>query len=386
METLQSPPLTREPSPTPSDSSIEFILDNPSLGVSTSNDRNSKTRVISDRRRKARAIRRSRAKLIRQRKRLETRLEELIADDQNRSDVAQLKEDTSSLSQRLRMKRKTERAKQPEMALLESRHGNPEGQTAYDQNRNGTGQLTEDLASVQEWSRNGEVGRAMRTKITPDMIQTIELPDDWQDEIDNQAMESTEYRDAIIDTRPNAFVGYAMIQDRKSAVRQSLSEYTDATQRNDPGRHSFHVDAAISRKNNMTGLAVVNRTHRQDRASPWTAQGYRIYQWMDQNEAEPLAIWQPLVSILERIQTNRKSEHLQEPWSVVAIYSDSQLAVGNIRRGSLKNQRLMRNIAVVSRQLSQMQVEIELHWEPGHCNLPGNELADIVSKKARLPP
>ena len=213
------------------------------------------------------------------------------------------------------------------------------------------------------------------------MIQTIETLDDGPEEIDNDVIESTDYRSTIEDTRTNAFAGKAMIQDHLGAVRQSLSEYTNATQLNDSGRHSFHVDASVS--NNMTGLAVVHRTHRQDQASPWTAKGYRIHKRISQNEAEVWAIWKALVSILETIQTNCKNEHSQEPWSAVAIYSDSQHAVAKIGEGSLKNRRLMRMITLISRQLSQMQVEVELHWEPGHWKIPGNELADMVSKKAR---
>ena len=292
------------------------------------------------------------------------------------------------------MKRKIEKAKQTNITSSESGLGNPEGLTAYIQDRNGTARLTENVSSVPQWSKlessvqqwsKLEFKRAMATEITPDMIQTIEILDDGPEEIDNEVIESTDYRSAIEDTRPNAFAGKAMIQDRLGAVRQSLSEYTNATQLNDSGRHSFHVDAAVSREDNMTGLAVVHLAHRQDRASPWTAKGYRIHKRIDENEAEVWAIWKALVTILETVQTNCKNKHSQEPWSAVAIYSDSQHAVAKIGEGSLKNRRLMRKIALISRQLRQMQVEVELHWEPGHWEIPGNELADMVSKKARLP-
>ncbi|KAL8789359.1 MAG: hypothetical protein Q9195_006886 [Heterodermia aff. obscurata] len=400
MEVLQTLPSTRQPSPTPSDSSFEFIFESPppSPDVSTSsdstsndstssdsdyayifpprpksyspaeaaviNDRISKAQVINDRLRKERALRRSARQLIRLRERLESLLrdpEALTADDRNRNEIAQVKQELSSLYQKLGIKRKIEKAKRAKKA-------------------------PQDVSSVQQWNMKRELKRAKRTQITPDMIQTIEIPNHWQEEIDNEPMESTDYRAAVRDTRPNAFAGKTVIQDSLGAERQSLSEYTNAAQPNDSGRHSFHVDAAVSVKNNMTGLAVVYRTHRQSRAPPWTAKGYRIHQSMDQNEAEAWAIWQALISILETLQNNRNGEHSQTPWSVVAIYSDSQAAVGKIGKGSLKNKRLMREIAFVSRQLSQMQVEIELHWEPGHCNIPGNELADIVAKKARLPP
>ena len=417
MEALRTLPLTPEPSPTPSDSSVEFILDgpcpslvvtlpltadlplhssdppvelidersSPSLDVSTSSDQNHGYQFPSKPKSGYRHRHRSAMRLLRRRKRLEARLGALegrIAYEQNRNEIDQLKEDISSLSQKLRMKRKTERAKQTNTTPSESRLGNPEGLTAFVQNRNGTARLTEKVSSIQQWSEL-EFKRAMVTKLTPDMIQTIEILDDGPEEIDNEVIDSTDYRSTIEDTRPNAFAGKAMIQDRLGAVRQSLSEYTNATQVNNSGRHSFHVDASVS--NNMTGLAVVHRTHRQDQALPWTAKGYRIHKRISQNEAEVWAVWKALVSILETIQTNCKNEHSQEPWSAVAIYSDSQHAVAKIGEGSLKNRRLMRKIALISRQLSQIQVEVELHWEPGHRKIPGNELADMVSKKARLP-
>ena len=399
MEALRTLPHTREPSPTPSDSSVEFILDTPcpSLDVSTSSDQNYEYK-FPPKPKSSHAHRYATRKLLRRRKRLETRLgaleEGLIAYDQYGNEFAQLKEEITSFSQKLRMKRKIERVKRINTTSLESRLGNLEGLAACDQNRNGTARLTENVSSVQQWSKlessiqewkELEVERAMETKVTPDMIQTIIILDDGQEEIDNEAMDMTDYRSAIEDTRSNAFAGKAMIQDRLSAVRQSLSEYTNATQLNDSSRHSFHVDAAVSRKDNMTGLAVVHRTHRQDQASLWTAKGYRIHKWIDPNEAEVWAICKALVLILETIQTNCKNEHSQELWSAVAIYSDSQSAVAEIGKGSLGNRRLMRKIVLISRQLSQMQVEVELHWEPGHQKIPGNELADIVSKEARLP-
>ena len=316
-------------------------------------------------------------RLLRQRARLRSRLEALeglIAyndDDtyeQNRNEIAQLKEEISSLSQELRMKRKIERANR---IITTSSESGLENQEELD-------------SSVQQW-RELEFERAMTTRITPDMIQTIEILDDGLEEIDDEVIESTEYRRAIEDARPITFAGKAMIQDHLGAVRQSLSEYTNATHLNHPGRHTFHVDASVSREGNMIGLGVVHRNHRQDRDSPWTAKGYRIHKQMVQNEAEVWAIWKALVSVLETIQIDCKNEHSPEPWSAVAIYSDSQHAVAKIGEGSIKNRRLMRKIALISRQLSQMQVEVELHWEPGHWKIPGNELADMVSKKARLP-
>ena len=40
-------------------------------------------------------------------------------------------------------------------------------------------------------------------------------------------------------------------------------------------------------------------------------------------------------------------------------------------------------IVAQSLELDQLGVEVQLHWVPGHRNIPGNELADLVAKKAR---
>ena len=48
-------------------------------------------------------------------------------------------------------------------------------------------------------------------------------------------------------------------------MRQTVSEQTqNGSLLLEPGRHSYHVDAAASLENDFTGLAVVHKEHRKN--------------------------------------------------------------------------------------------------------------------------
>ena len=184
---------------------------------------------------------------------------------------------------------------------------------------------------------------------------------------------------------PWGFEGEIVIQKRLDAMAQALSEHTqDSTLQKEPGRHSYYVDAAVSRDNGLTGLAVVYMSHRQDGDSPWTVQGYRLPTALDQHDAETWAIWQSLQCILEKAKADRDSEKPPDPCYLAVIYSDSKSALQSISNnsGGVKVQEIIRQ----SVELKKLGVGVQLQWVPGHRNVPGNELADLVSKKARLFP
>jgi len=169
-------------------------------------------------------------------------------------------------------------------------------------------------------------------------------------------------------------------------MRQALSEHAkDGTRRKEPGRHSFHVDAAVSREHGLTGIAVVHKTHRQDWASLWTAKGYRIHGALDQMDAEAWAIWQALEITLEKVQTDRACVEPRDPCSVAVIYSDCATALRRIGNDKSSSGVVAQNIITQSIRLKRLGVEVQLHWVPGHSKIPGNELADLVAKKARQP-
>lgn len=182
---------------------------------------------------------------------------------------------------------------------------------------------------------------------------------------------------------PWGFEGDIVIQKHLDAMAQAVSEHTqDGQWRKESGRHSYYVDAAVSRENRLTGLAVVNMSHRQDRASTWTVQGYRMHIALEQHDAEACAIWQALQCVLDKVKADRVLEKPLEPCSLAVIYSDSKSALHSISNnsGGIKVQEIIRQ----SVELKQLGVGVQLHWVPGHRDVPGNELADLVSKKARL--
>lgn len=220
---------------------------------------------------------------------------------------------------------------------------------------------------IEEACMKRELKRAKSTRLNPKDFQTIDIP----------------IKSGETNPKLGAFVGEIIIQDHLTAMKQALSEHTrDGPRRKEPGRHSFHVDAAVSREDGMTGIAVVHKMHRQDWASPWTANGYRIHHTLSQNEAEVWAIWQALELILDKVRTDHQDVEPQDPCSLAVIYTDSQSALHRI--GSVLTD-VEQSIVTQSTELKRLGVKLKLHWVPGHRRVPGNELADLVSKKAREP-
>ena len=268
---------------------------------------------------------------------------------------------------------------------LEARLG-PAGMAALAQERLERQQMREsEVLVLKEACMKREVKRAKRTVITSKTFQTIHIHNDCG-EGDSECEQVVITQDSEIKAESDAFAGQIVIQDRLSAMTQALSEHTkDGTRRKEPGRHSFHVDAAVSREHGITGIAVVHKTHRQDWASLWTAKGYRIHRILDQSDAEAWAIWQALEITLEKVQFDRAWVKPPDPCSVVVIYSDCTTALKRIGNEKPGGGMVAQNIITQSIELKRLGVEVQLHWVPGHRNIPGNELADLVAKKARQP-
>lgn len=185
-------------------------------------------------------------------------------------------------------------------------------------------------------------------------------------------------------TKPEAFAGRVEIQDYLSAMRQAISEHTKGSALlTEPGRLSFHVDAAVSQPGCHTGIAVVHKTDQQSWDSEWTATGYRIHEALDATEAEGWAIWQALQITLEKVRADRTDSKPRGPRSTVVIYSDCQAALKWIRTGYSCDRKVVQKIIAQSIELQQLGVDVHLHWCPGHRGVPGNVLADLVSKRAR---
>lgn len=230
-----------------------------------------------------------------------------------------------------------------------------------------------------------EVEKAKRTVITPDMIQTIDIVNNDGEPIDvNLKIIGDQNRSRC--EEPGPFVGQIVIQDRLSAMLQAISEHTrEGPRRKEPGRHSFHADASVSWEHNMTGIGVAYKSHRQDWASPWTAKGYRIFGSLDVNDAEMWAIWQALECVLEKAHADRQYVKPQDPCSLAVIYSDCHSALRRIGGYEPSNGAVVQRIIAQSIELERLGIKIQLHWVPGHRNIPGNVVADSASRMARQP-
>ena len=182
-------------------------------------------------------------------------------------------------------------------------------------------------------------------------------------------------------SRAWGFAGSIIIQSRRQAMIQALSDDTPPGPQEVELRTSplfYHSDAAVSKKDNLTGLAVVSKSRDQK----WITQGYRIYLYMEQTDAETWAIERALDCALDEIRS-RTSKGTQHACKSVVIYSDCTAALRRISRNFDAD--VVQRIIGQSLELKQLGIDVELHWVPGHSNVLGNELADMVAKRARLP-
>ncbi|KAL9021905.1 MAG: hypothetical protein Q9185_000919 [Variospora sp. 1 TL-2023] len=217
---------------------------------------------------------------------------------------------------------------------------------------------------VKDACMKRELKRAMKTKISPKFFCRIRVAEEEEEEEEKKntgteddersrlaLLASDEEEDTSKTTERaadcDAFAGQIVIQDHLAAITQALSEHCkDGPRRKEPGRHAFYVDAAVSKKHDLTGIGVTFKTHRQNWASPWTARGYQINKTLKQTEAEMWAVWQAM-----------------------------EMGDGIAQR-----------IGDEARELQKLGVNIQLHWVPGHEKIPGNELADRMAKQATFYP
>ena len=248
---------------------------------------------------------------------------------------------------------------------------------------------------LQEAGMQHELRRAEKAATSPNHFPSIDVHreegedhDDDEDEDARLCQQTTIAHDRETSretkaTRTEAFAGLITIQDCFSAMSQAISEHAKgSTLPAEPGRHSFHVDAAVSHLDRLTGIAVV---HRQCWASKWTATGYRIKEALDTTDAEAWAIYQALQLVLDKVRADRAIAKPEYPCSVAVVYSDCMAALQWIESGLCNDRKVVRKIIALSVQLRQLGVDVHLHWVPGHRGVPGNELADLVSKRARRP-
>ncbi len=280
---------------------------------------------------------------------------------------------------------------------LQQRLGGPAALVAYDvvrlERKRSRKQLKESMARhVKDACMKRELKRAMKTKISPQSFQRIHVAEEEDvgtedDGTRHAPLVSNKYTFSTENPSDcGSFAGEIFIQDHLAAITQALSEHRrDGPRRKEPGRHSFHADASVSQKHDLTGIGVTFKTHRQDWASSWTAKGYQICKTLDQNDAEMWAVWQAMDLVLEKTYNDRGYTVKLDPCSLAVIYSDSTTALHRIRRCAQGDGVALR-IVNQARALQELGVNVQLHWVPGHMKIPGNELADRMAKQATFYP
>ena len=280
------------------------------------------------------------------------------------------------------------RRRQKTRRRLEARLG-PDGAAAHDRKvaaRNARqNRVKRSLHTLFKTScMKRELKRAMGTKISHPQFGTIDVHTLEMNQVCEQMTSLQTHRKSL---DIGAFAGQVFIQDSLSAMTQALSEHTmRGPRRREPGRHAFYVDAALSHKHNHSGVGVVHKKYRQDWASPWTVQGYRIEERLDQMDAGLWAIWQAMQIVLEKVYTDSGYAQPPDECYNAIIYSDCEPALQRIRRTGLVDGLVEQKIFSQSQDLMELGVNVELHWCPGHRKVPGNELANRLAKEVSFHP
>lgn len=67
----------------------------------------------------------------------------------------------------------------------------------------------------------------------------------------------------------------------------------------------------------------------------------------------------------------------------IVVFSDSQSALLSCRRPDRQSgQHILETIAALISKLRKREIQIELRWIPGHADVEGNEVADVLAKEA----
>lgn len=156
--------------------------------------------------------------------------------------------------------------------------------------------------------------------------------------------------------------------------------------------HVYFADGSLRSRN---GRAAAGIAWRKPSLSDWGGQGLHFSaETSNSNLVELYAIDCALeIATKEILQTKERTGKTHE----VLIFSDSQGALGGImnfksqRSPSAKKEkeqyRLFQSVVERSEALKSQGVNLELHWVPGHKDVPGNTLADklaVATAKSKI--
>ncbi|KAL8768049.1 MAG: hypothetical protein Q9209_005592 [Squamulea sp. 1 TL-2023] len=174
---------------------------------------------------------------------------------------------------------------------------------ARDRRKTRSKELKEDTARLfKDAGMKGELKRAMKTKISPQLFQVLDVGSWFDTHNESQYAQLNSTLGVERSVGSDGFPGQITVQDHLEAMKQAFS---DGVKQKVAGRHAFYVDAALSCKHDLTGIGVVFETHPRNGASQWTVKGYQVCERLSKTDAETLAIWRAMEIILERTHCDR---------------------------------------------------------------------------------
>jgi hypothetical protein len=155
----------------------------------------------------------------------------------------------------------------------------------------------------------------------------------------------------------------------------------------------FWADASgLDKKTNAVGAGLTYQRHLGENL-PWVYHAYSVFGIIDTSDAEGFAIERALTAAFLEAQPyyHPPTSEGEETLPIVYIFSDSQSALGGIRRriinepGDLRgqNNKVLDLVMLALDRLVNMSILVELRWIPGHAGLQGNEIADKLASWGR---
>ncbi|KAL9093571.1 MAG: hypothetical protein Q9165_003966 [Trypethelium subeluteriae] len=183
--------------------------------------------------------------------------------------------------------------------------------------------------------------------------------------------------------QPTSFFSEVGIQDREIAAQRAVDEHLSASE----DRHAYFCDASVLwRAEGATGVGIAWKEDPTIVRSNWVARGFSIDPGLTTIEAEGIAMVKALHIAIER------TTDLNRMRLATIIYSDSDSILDMLIKfphwkRSRTTTAIVHRIVDLANQLEENAVRVSFFWCPGHCRIPGNELADKVASEAaaRLP-
>ena len=128
--------------------------------------------------------------------------------------------------------------------------------------------------------------------------------------------------------------------------------------------------------------SMVNRIINISRNERVTQQAYDTYlQMFDVSTLRHTAHIEAIVQFLPTLLSKSGVNLHQDKFERAVIFCDSKAAILSAASTETKISREARDCQDLIRQLKGKHKQIALQWIPGHCQITGNEQADVLAKK-----